>query len=386
MPRYIKVLFMFIFTLSIFYCSSQLTKEEGSASSSAVSSQFVSVDAFTMAQRLGKGVNMGNALEATPDENSWGNPIKDEYFTLMKNAGFDTVRIPIRWSLTNRTSPNSPYTISADFFNRVDHVVNTALSARLNVIINIHHYEEIMSNPSGHKDRFLAIWRQVAEHFKDKPESLLFEILNEPNGNIEAYWTNFMTNALKIIRESNPTRNVIIGGISWNSIYGLQQLYIPDDDYVIATFHFYDPFIFTHQGAEWVEGMQFVSNIPWPKIEGHTVSIPSQVPDWVRQQLEDYNTKTGDANPCSSNFITSQLDVVSNFSKQKNIPVWLGEFGVYGRYADINSRARWTHFVRKECEKRNISWCYWEFSSGFGVYNPSTKEWVTELSNALLGE
>lgn len=344
-----------------------------------------STDAYTMQRKLGKGVNMGNSLEAYPDENSWGNPIKDEYFYLMKNAGFDTVRIPIRWSAHALTTP--PYTIDSNFMQRVDHVVNVALSNGLNVIINIHHYEELMSSPLSHKDRFLSLWRQISTHFRDMPDNLLFEILNEPNGNAETYWTDLFTNALAIIRESNPTRNVIIGGINWNSIDGLNNLDIPaKDGYIIATFHFYEPFIFTHQGAEWSEGMDKVSNIIWPGPPPTPVPIPEGIPDWIRIQLEDYNTKQGASNPASSNQITSRLDVVSNWAAKNNIPVWLGEFGVYGKYADINSRVRWTHFVRKEAEKRNISWCYWEFSSGFGIYNPSTQKWITELSNALLSD
>ncbi|MCX7820299.1 MAG: cellulase family glycosylhydrolase, partial [Brevinematales bacterium] len=99
--------------------------------------EFSAVEAFTMASNLGKGVNMGNALEASPTEESWGNPIKDEYFRLMKQAGFDTVRIPIKWSI--RALQNYPYTISNEFFNRVDHVIDCALYAGLNVVINIHH-------------------------------------------------------------------------------------------------------------------------------------------------------------------------------------------------------------------------------------------------------
>lgn len=122
------------------------------------------IEALTMAKRLGKGINMGNSLEAYPDEDSWGNPIKDEYFTLMKQAGFDTVRIPIRWSAHALTS--SPYSIDSTFFSRVDHVVDTALNAGLNVIINIHHYEELMTDPEGHKERFLALWSQIATHYK----------------------------------------------------------------------------------------------------------------------------------------------------------------------------------------------------------------------------
>ncbi|MGC8766012.1 MAG: glycoside hydrolase family 5 protein [Brevinematia bacterium] len=378
-----KKLLVFIFASLFLSCNLNQNVKSPSGSGDFISS--TNINAFEMAKKLGKGVNMGNALEAYPDESSWGNPIKDEYFTLMKQAGFDTVRIPIRWS--TRAQTTSPYTIDSNFFQRVDHVVDTALSAGLNVIINIHHYEEIISDPQGHKERFLALWRQISDHYKNKPDNLLFEVLNEPYGSLESYWKDFMTNAIKVIREKNPTRIVIIGGINWNSIDGLTNLYVPQNDpYIIATFHFYEPFVFTHQGAEWGGSISNVSNIVWPGPPATPVNIPAGLDSWISNWLVDYNTKQGAENPASSNQIISRLNTVSNWSANKNVPVWLGEFGVYGRYADINSRVRWTHFVRTECERRNISWCYWEFSAGFGIYNPSTGQWNSQLSNALVGE
>ncbi len=371
---------VFVFTIILIYNCATVP----SSGSSRPRREFSAVEAFTMLSNLGKGINMGNALEAYPNEDSWGNPIKNEYFLYMKNAGFDTVRIPIRWS--TRALSSYPYTISNQFFLRVDNVINTALDANLNVIINIHHYDELISNPQGHKERFLALWKQIAQRYKDMPAQLLFEILNEPHGNAENYWTDLMTNAIKVIRESNPQRILIIGGINWNSVEGLTNLYVPDDPYLIATFHFYDPWVFTHQGAEWGGSISNVSNIIWPGPPSQPIPIPSNIDSWISNWINDYNTKLGDQNPCSSNFIQKRLDIVSNWSKQNNIPVWLGEFGVYSKYADISSRVRWTHFVRKESEKRGITWCYWEFSAGFGIYNPTTMQWNAQLSNALLGE
>jgi len=120
---------------------------------------------------LGSGVNMGNALEA-PNEGDWGVVIKDAYFDSIKSAGFSSVRIPIRWSA--HAQADSPYTIDADFFNRVDHVTSEALNNGLAVIINIHHYMEIMSSPLQQKTRFLTLWRQIAQHIQTISGSFLF--------------------------------------------------------------------------------------------------------------------------------------------------------------------------------------------------------------------
>ena len=104
--------------------------------------------------RMYRGINLGNALEA-PKEGQWGVIIKDEYFRIIREAGFDTVRIPIRWSAHAEDDP--PYKIDDEFFMRVDWVVNKSLEQGLITIINIHHYEEIMQDPVGHQKTFPSV-------------------------------------------------------------------------------------------------------------------------------------------------------------------------------------------------------------------------------------
>ncbi|MEM2888192.1 MAG: glycoside hydrolase family 5 protein [Candidatus Bathyarchaeia archaeon] len=299
-----------------------------------------------------RGINIGNALEA-PNEGEWGVYIKDEYFRIIKDAGFDTVRIPIRWS--SHAEASSTYRIDEIFLQRVRWVVNKSLEQNLVTIINIHHYEEIMQNPNEHKYRFLELWHQISEYFKDYPELLFFELLNEPHGNLsDDLWNDLIEEAVKIIRETNPTRKIIVGPTGWNSVYNLDGLTIPaEDKNIIVTFHFYTPFDFTHQGAEWVS--------PSPPVGKK----------WVGDESEQKQ-------------ITNELDIAVQWARQHgNITLFLGEFGAYSK-ADMNSRVTWTYFVAREAEKRGISWCYWEFCAGFGAYDPRNEAWRTDLLNALV--
>ena len=139
--------------------------------------------AFEVNKRLGRGINYGNMFEA-PSETGWGNPWKPQYAKMIADLGFNHVRIPIRWEPADRSSANAPFTISATFLNRIKQVVDSALNNNLHAIINMHHHEALFANPEAQKERFLAQWRQISAFFKDYPDSLLFEILNEPNGNI----------------------------------------------------------------------------------------------------------------------------------------------------------------------------------------------------------
>ncbi|MEM2151239.1 MAG: glycoside hydrolase family 5 protein [Candidatus Bathyarchaeia archaeon] len=296
-------------------------------------------------------MNIRNALEA-PREGEWGVYIRDEYFSIIRETGFDTVRIPVRWSAHAGKRP--PYKIDDEFFMRVDHVVDKALEQNLTVIVNVHHCEEIMRDPLGHWMRFLAIWRQISERYKNYPENLYFELLNEPHDALTSdLWNALLLESVKTIRETNPTRKIVIGSADWNSVHSLKKLTLPDDENIIVTFHLYTPFEFTHQGAEWVT--------PSPPVGKKWLGTEDE-----RRQ------------------ITSELDIAVQWAREHgNIPLLLGEFGAYGK-ADMNSRVKWTYFVAREAEKRGIAWCYWEFCAGFGVYDPVENRWREELLNALI--
>jgi endoglucanase len=111
------------------------------------------------APKMTRGVNLGNALEA-PTEGEWGVILEERYFREIARAGFDTVRVPVRWSAHAGAEP--PYTIEPAFMERIDWVVDQALRRGLTVVLNVHHYEELATEPDSHRERFLSLWRQIA--------------------------------------------------------------------------------------------------------------------------------------------------------------------------------------------------------------------------------
>jgi len=302
--------------------------------------------------RLGRGINFGNALES-PREGEWGFRIEEPYFDEIKKAGFDTIRLPVKWS--SRAEAKAPYTIDAKFFERVDWCVENALKRDLNLVLNIHHYDELYDDPDAHEERYLALWRQIAPRYADKSDRLVFELLNEPREPMTAErWNAVLPKALAIVRESNPDRAVIVGPGNWNNLEALPKLELPKDDHLIVTFHYYSPFHFTHQGAEWSEGADKWLGTKWGSDEDQAK-------------------------------VRADLDKAAAWGKEHNKPLFLGEFGAYSK-ADMGDRVKWTNFVRSEAEKRGMSWAYWEFGSGFGAYDPETKEWREPLKNALVGK
>ncbi|QDT66584.1 glycoside hydrolase family 5 protein [Calycomorphotria hydatis] len=312
----------------------------------------VDEETFRQAALLGRGINLGNALDA-PKEGEWGMTIKDEYFPIIRDAGFDSVRIPIRWSA--HADISAPYTIDAEFFERVDHVIDQALAADLAVVINVHHYEQIHSAPGEHITRFLRLWVQIADRYQNLPEKVYFELLNEPYNKLNAKrWNDLLVPALKTVRANNPNRLVIIGPARWNNINALKELELPEDDRrLISTVHYYEPFQFTHQQAPWVDGADKWKDREW----------------------------TG--SPREIKTLRNDFEKVHRWSRQHGRPIYLGEFGAYSK-ADMPSRARWNQAVRETAEGNGFSWSYWEFASGFGAYDPEKEAWREPLLKALV--
>jgi len=302
---------------------------------------------------LGRGINFGNMLEA-PNEGEWGLTVQEEYFDRVKEAGFDFIRLPVRWN--THAGQEWPYTIDPAFFARVDEIVNWAVERDLTIIVDFHHYEEMMWDPWSHKDRFVGIWKQVAGHYKEYPSNVLFELLNEPNDQLNAsLWNQCLVEALAVVRETNPTRDVVIGPVSWNAYDWLSTLDVPNDQHLIVTFHYYLPFQFTHQGAE-----------------------------WTGDEAQKWLGITWDATDAEKAEITAHFDAVSEWSaRHGNVRILLGEFGAYSR-APQDSRVRWTEFVSREAERHGFAWAYWEMASGFGAYDPSAGAWREDLLNALI--
>ena len=301
---------------------------------------------------IGDGVNLGNMLEA-PKEGAWGQTVQEDYFPTIKQAGFQLIRVPISWAA--HTGPGPDYAINPDFLSRVDWVVAQAEKAGLTCILDDHNDDALMKDPDAHAARFVAIWKQVAEHYKDAPPSILFELLNEPNGKLDApKWNALLAKTLAVVRVTNSARTIVVGPVRWNSISLLPKLELPESDRnLIVTFHLYDPFHFTHQGAEWAEGSSAWLGTTWGT---------------------DADKKA----------ITDAFDTAAKWGADHHRPMYLGEFGAYSK-SPMEGRARWTAFVARTAEAHGMPWTYWEFCSGFGAYDPVARQWRQPLLDALLG-
>ena len=310
------------------------------------------VPIFDAARRLERTVNLGDALEA-PNEGDWGVTLQADYFRVIAAAGFTAVRLPVNFEA--HAAAEAPYAIDPAFLERVGWVIQNAVANGLVAVLDMHNYPAMMDAPRAETPRFLALWRQVADRFQDAPDDqVYFELLNEPNGNLDdAAWSAIAQETLAVVRPTNPRRPVIIGPSGWNGLDQLSGLILPDDPNLIVTFHYYLPFEFTHQGADWVEGSQAWLGTAW------------------------------DGTPDQQSAIAGDFDAVAAWAQAHGRPVFLGEFGSNDK-ADQASRLRWTAAVARAAEAHGFAWGYWEFCSVFGLYDPVALQWHADLLQALI--
>jgi endoglucanase len=199
---------------------------------------------------LGKCINLANTLEP-PNEGEWGPAFRDEDARILRAAGFATARLPVNF--LGHALAHRPYTLDRKFMLRVRHVIDTLRAAGLNVIVDQHNNDDLSSAPETNRDRLAGVWLRVAAELKDEPANVWFELLNEPHEKLtNANLLATLTPSLSAIRVTNPARVVVIGGERWSGVDSLATLELPDDPNVVPTFHDYDPFEFTHQGASFI--------------------------------------------------------------------------------------------------------------------------------------
>ena len=280
-------------------------------------SQFKEISAHDQVRQLGRGVNV-IGYDPFWQDGGKGN-YKDEHFAKIKAAGFSTVRVVLfafrALDAHNRLDPK--------WLNRLDWVVATAQKHGLNVIVDEHDFDDCSKDVAACMPKLKAVsFPQV----------------------------------LAIMRKTNPTRNVIVGGVRWNSRDTLKELVLPAaDKHLIATFHYYDPFPFTHQGASWADE-------PIRSTTGIRFGKPAEVAR-----------------------IDQDFAAVKAWSDASGRPVFLGEFGAYDKAA-MDDRVLWTSTVARTAEKYGFAWGYWQFSSDFVLYDFKKDDFVQPILKALVPE
>jgi endoglucanase len=295
---------------------------------------------------LGKCINLANTLEP-PNEGEWGPAFRDEDARILRSAGFSTVRVPVNF--LGHALAKAPYTLDRRFMMRARHVIDTLRASGLKVIVDQHNNDDLSALPESNRDRSAAVWRQVAAALRDEPPSVWFELLNEPHDKLtNANLLATLMPSLAAVRETNPTRVVVIGGDRWSGVDSLETLALPDDPNVVPTVHYYDPFEFTHQGATFIHA---------PPPFGRTFGNAAD-----QAQLEANLAK-----------------VRAYVARTGRVP-FVGEYGAI-ETIPLDQRALYYHTVTSAFASLGIASCAWGYRNAFPLWRDG--RWLPGMVEAI---
>lgn len=324
---------------------------------------------YNEAASFSKGISYSGPFEQKVSALSKSNKIfLQETFDDIAAQGFDSVRLPIDFS--SNTSDTAPYAIDETLLSYLDTVVKNTLRAGMTIIVDFHQAcklgnTSLYTDPDTVSPKYLAIWQQLAEHYKEYPDRVVFEAINEPGVNTTTFTSaklmELQEKVLEIVRKTSETRKLMVATGSNNSVKAIENITqnLINDKNVIAAVHCYWPMSFTHQGANWI------------KNDDGTLKYPGGVKYTAAAKAE----------------VESAIKICKDFSEKNNMAVWLGEFGVYqgGGAAAEDVQAYLSDFT-KLCGESKISWCYWEYNVGFGAYDESTGWRGNVLAGLGLGQ
>jgi len=282
--------------------------------------------------------------------------IESQHIRAIKDAGFDSVILPISWSYFAKEEP--PYDLDGIFLDLIQQLVEDITAEGLNAVLYFDDYPELNDEPRVHTRRFLTIWEQIANHFKGFGDDLFFGIYMNPQGTFgNTTWNDTAIEAIELIRKTNPERTLMLGAdfFSPNFLPGFK---LPEDDRnLIITFSYFQPFQFTVQGLNnYLD--QFIGTT-W---------------DGTEEEIENLN---------------STMETVAKYSRNNARPISLTSFGV-SNLADDASRAKWLNAVARAAEGRDFSWFYLgmantsEENFPFGIYDFQQSSWDQNALQALI--
>jgi endoglucanase len=315
-----------------------------------------------------RGVNLTNWLQAGSVRQIQFTKYTKQDLVNIKTLGCDVIRLPINLHYMTSGEPN--YTVDPLFYYFLDQIVDWCEELELHLILDNHTFD-VAANTDSNVDKILVpVWTQMAEHYKGRSTRVYYEILNEPHGIADARWSQIQQRVIQAIRAVDQTHTIVVTGAGWGSYNNLKYLPVRTDSNLIYSFHFYDPFLFTHQGASWASpSLVPLAGVPFPSTAGPMPECPPELKGtWVEGGLTSYK------NDGTVSRVQQLIDIAVSFQTSRRVPVFCGEFGVYMQNSKDENRVYWYEIVREYLEEKGIPWTIWDYQGGFGLFKAGTNE------------
>jgi endoglucanase len=328
-----------------------------------------------VSKMLNKGTNLSGWFTDFANPAQFGTRFSLDDLKRIKASGFVHVRLPIATSMLFQES--SPSQLFPTNLLYVDNAVKNIIDAGLVVLLDpIHNYtedfEKKLATTVGYDDKVAAYWQAIATYFsKYETDKLIFEVYNEPHaanslvqGLSKDWWWPVQQKFIKAIRKVTINHYIVAGAEGWNSRDELLRQRPYDEVNIVYNFHIYDPFLFTHQGADWAgwQPAKEAANVPYPSnptnvaplVSAATTQVTKDALTWYGSQNFNYNS------------LLDLITPIANWGKRNNVLVTCNEFGAYKLKSPRQSRLNWIKDMRTALEANGTPWAMWDCDEGFG--------------------
>ena len=321
------------------------------------------------------GVNLGGWLSQCrePDEKHFESFITREDIINIAGMGLDHVRLPVDYEhIEDESGRPVPYG-----YDYIDKCVGWCAGAGLNVLIDLHRTygytfdplergadrEKFFFDPAM-QERFLNLWRRLAERY-GKCSNVAFDLLNEVIADsVAEAWNGIAARAVKAIREYAPETWIVIGGVRYNHVTAVPWIQKPDDDRIVFNFHCYEPLVFTHQKAYWMDAMPQDLEMDYPM----DMAEYSGIAEAVEQSLPlPEDRMRGTFGP---DFFEEMFGPAVRHAEANGAPLYCGEYGVIDQ-APAGSTLRWLRDITSVMDRHGIGRALWTYKEmDFGITGP----------------
>lgn len=286
--------------------------------------------------------------------------ITEEDVKNIADMGLDHIRL----GFDQIVIEESPYKYREEIFDMILRFAEWCKKYKLNLVLNLHkslgNYCDIKEEVSLFespelKERFVALWREFERRFSGL-DYVAFELLNEVRDVNPKDWNGLAETAVSEIRKLNPKRIIIVGGTHWNAPYSLGKIKLFDDPNIVYTFHFYEPFEFTHQRGVLQASTLFYNRVMY---------YPSDIAPYreYRECIGADATLYKNLAKMDKNALRRMLQPAFDFAKKHPDKIlWCGEFGTI-RHAPGRSRENYMRDIISMLKENGIQYCVWNYLS-----------------------
>jgi len=332
--------------------------------------------AFRRAASLNNGISF-SWLEQTWNKNPLSQgAIKDADFALLKRLGFRSIRLPIAF-----TYFETAHIPTEEILGYIDKVVKQCHRYGFKLVLDYHYGNLNDTNSNAETLKIINLWAKLAKRYANvSADDLFFELYNEPPHMSPDVWKIVAYNVVTALRKVDKTRTLIIGASNYNSIYELSRFVRLADENIIYTFHFYEPFFFTHQGASWVGNQVATTGVSFPYSAENFPALDPRAKGTPGESNHEMYRRDG-----NEQSVNDKLQIVKAWGDKYDVPIICGEYGVYNKYADLGSRCRYIKAVRVALKKLGIPGMLWDYNGSFSIFTgkPSTDNLPACMKDAI---